>query len=108
MPLLAGLLGNAFVGVVAWLSSFVSRKLAVGGAFTAFLVAGWISLQAAFASIIGAVTFAMPSSIIPALQIVAYLLPSNFGACINALVLSYVGRWLWDVQREWARAMATV
>lgn len=106
MPALALLVGPAFVAIVAFLSTYIGKKLAVGAALGAFLVAGWIALQVAILALWNAVAFAMPD--IPALQLVTYLLPSNTNACINALILAKLGRWLWDRQREWAIALAQV
>ena len=47
MPVLAQILANAFSGVLSWLTVLLGRKLAVGSALAAFLVAGWVALQLA-------------------------------------------------------------
>jgi hypothetical protein len=108
MPLLAALLGNAFSGVVVWLSAFVSKKLAMGAALAAFLIAGWVALQVALLALWTGLAFSLPSSVVGPLAVVSYLLPSNTAGCLEALVLAKIGRWLWDRQREWGIAMAQV
>lgn len=106
MPLLAALLGNAFTALVAYLGTIVGRKLAVGAAYTAFLVAGVVGLQVAIRGAWDAVAFVMPASMVRPLGVVAYLLPSNFGACVTAISTAVIARWLWDQQKAWAQSLA--
>jgi len=106
MPLLAALLGNAFSGVVAFFAAVMSKKLATSAALAAFLVAGWVALQAGIYAAWTALNFTIPAVMVMPLSFVAAVLPSNTSACISAIVLAKIGRWLWDRQREWAVASA--
>lgn len=107
MPALAALLGNAFTAVVAFFAAFLTKKAAVAAAFAGFLIGGWITLQLALLALWTGLAYSMPPSLVAPLSVAAYLLPSNTSACVQAIVLAKVGRWLWDRQREWAAAVAS-
>lgn len=100
------ILGSAFAAVVAWLTTVVTKKVAIAAAYTAFLLAGWVGFQTALYAIWVGVGFVMPASLVAPLELVSYLLPDNTFVCINALVAAKIGRWLWDRQREWAAVVA--
>lgn len=106
MPLLAGLLGNAFTGFVTFLATWFSKKVAVAAALVAFLIGGWVAIQVTMVGLWNALDFVIPSSIEPSLAVALYLLPANTWPCVQALVLARIARWLWDRQREWALAVA--
>lgn len=109
VPLAAGLgtvVGSVFAGLVGWLSAVFSRKVAVGAALAAFLVAGWVAIQASLAAAWIALGWAIPGDLVVPLSFVKYLLPSNTAICIQTVILAKIGRWLWDGQRDWARAVA--
>lgn len=106
MPLLGALLGNAFTGLVAFLGAMVTKKVAVALALAAFLIAGWIAIQLAIKALWEGLAWTIPGAVVGPLEFAAAFLPSNFGPCVDALVLALIARWLWDRQREWAAAVA--
>ena len=106
MPVLAQILANAFSGVLSWLTVLLGRKLAVGSALAAFLVAGWVALQLALKAAADTLTLVIPTELSGPLGLLAYMLPENFGTCVSCIVTAKIGRWLWDRQREWSLAMA--
>jgi len=111
MPLLLWLgsfLSSAFVTLIAFFSAFVTKKIAIGVALGAFLVAGWVALQSAMYLAWASLGWIMPAGMSLPLSFVGYLLPSNTSICIEVIVLARIGRWLWDVQSDWARAMAVI
>ena len=97
MPLLAGLLGNAFASVVGFFAAIMGKKLAVGAALAAFLIAGWVAVQLALLAIWNGIGFAIPAAMQQPLAIVAYLLPSNMSACVGALVSALIFAAPWGI-----------
>lgn len=108
MPAFAAWLIGLVPGITGWLTQFVGKRLAVGAALGSLLVAGWVALQVAAYALWSALDFAMPSLMADAMRVVMYLLPSNALACVNALVACRFLVWAWDLQREYARAMASI
>lgn len=108
MPLLAALLGSAFSSVVAWLTSFVGKRLAIAVSVGGFLAAGWIAFQSAIRVIYEGVAFVLPGWMVEPMSVVAYLIPSNFSACLSAVLAATYARFLWDRQREWVKVMGAV
>lgn len=108
MPLLAALLGSAFSAVVAWLSAFVTKKVAVAAALAAFFGTGWLAFQVGLRALYEGLAFVVPAWMSPPLAVVAYLLPSNFNTCLAACLAALYARFVWDRQREWAKAVASV
>src|SRR5260221_6188496 len=108
MPLLALLLSSGFSGIVAFLAQFVTKKIAVGAALGAFMIAGWVALQLALKALWSGISYTMPSMLTGPLGVLAYLLPDNFDACVAACMGALFARFVWDAQREWAKAVAAV
>jgi hypothetical protein len=108
MPLLASLLGSAFTSVVTFLAAWVGKKVAVAAALGAFLATGWVALAVALHGLFTAISYAMPGWMAGPLGVVAWLLPDNFSTCLTAIFTAYFTRWVWDAQREWAKAVAAV
>ncbi len=106
MPLLAALLGGAFSSLVGWLTQFVTKRVAIAGALGTFLVGGWIACEVALQAAWSAISWSAPEWMIGPLSVVAWLLPSNFNACLSACMGAMFARWVWDAQREWAVAVA--
>lgn len=109
IPLAAGLgslIGGVFAGLVGFLTDFIGRKAAIATALGSFLVAGWVAIQGAVYLAWTSLGWVIPSELSVPLGFVAYLLPSNTTACIQVMVVAKIGRWLWDQQRDWARAVA--
>lgn len=108
MPLLAGFLLTGFTGLVAWLSAFVTKKIAVAAALALFFVTGWLAFEATLKALFTALSYTLPTWTLGPLAVVSYLLPDNFDACVAACMAAVVARWVWDAQREWAKAVASV
>lgn len=110
MPLLATLLGNAFVSVVAFFSSFVTKKIAVGAALGAFLVSGWVAVQVAVYGLWTAFAFALPTS--PAFQkgmaLTAALMPPHMFGALTLLGVVRIAMWVWDEQKAYAKAVSFI
>jgi len=106
MPVLAALLGDAFIAVVTWLHVVMTYRIAVGIALATFYTAGWIAIQAAIVALWIGLGYVTPTTLQTPFAVVAYLLPDNFAICVQALIAAKFARWLWDAQREWASATA--
>lgn len=103
---LGTLIGSAFAGLVGFLTAILGKKAAIGTALAAFLVAGWIALQAGIYALWLSLGWTMPAELEIPVQFVRFVLPANTALCIEIVVLAKIGRWLWDGQRDWARATA--
>lgn len=103
---IATFFGSLFAGLVSAFATFFTRKTAVALALGAFLVGGWLALQAAMYAAWQSLNFVMPAGLDIPLQIGLYLMPSNFAVCVEIVILAKIGRWLWDGQADWARAVA--
>lgn len=109
VPLAGGiafLFQSAFAGVVGVFAAAFTKKTAIALALGSFLIAGWVALQLSVAAAWVALQWSVPSGMIIPLGFLASLLPTNFGACMGAIILTKIGRWLWDGQADLARAVA--
>jgi hypothetical protein len=107
VPLAVGLgsvLGSGFAGLVVWLTGVIGKKAAVATALGTFLVAGWVALQLSILGMWLALAWSVPTELEIPLGFLRYVLPGNTEICMEAVILSKIGRWLWDGQRDWARA----
>jgi hypothetical protein len=103
---LGNLVGSGFAWLVGIYTAIVSRKVAVGAALAAFLVAGWTAIQLTLYAMWTSLGWIMPSELSIPMGFIRYLLPANTALCIEVVILAKIGRWLWDNQRDWAIATA--
>lgn len=108
MPALAGVLVAGFAGTVELLALYVTKKVAIAVALGGFFVAGWVAMELTIKGLFTAIAYSVPGWMVAPLGVVAYLLPSNVDGCLSACMSALFVRWVWDAQREWARAVATV
>jgi hypothetical protein len=108
MPLLAVLLGNAFTGLTAFFGAILAKKVAIALALGTLIVAGWVGLQGAVILAWSAIGWAMPPSLAGAMQLTLYLLPTNFFPCVTALITMHVAKWVWQEQKDYAKAISFI
>ncbi|GHD52508.1 hypothetical protein SAMN05216429_106128 [Marinobacter persicus] len=91
IPWLAGILGTALTGLIAFFGKFLTKKLAI----VAAVITAAVSLTGAFLvtieGIMAGIYYAMPTTG----NWFAFL-PGNFSACVSAIVTAEIVRWVYD------------
>ena len=93
MPLLAAWLGSLFSSTVAWLTLYVSKKIALTLAAIAAIVAITATFIAGINALIAGVSYAAPAELGIAW---GWLVPDNFDDCVAALLAAHSARWVYD------------
>ena len=88
---------------IVWVVGFFGKKATAIATVGAAFLAGWAALQALLYVTWTTLGFVLPEMMIKPMQLVAYVLPTNFSACIAAMMAGKIARWLWDVQIEWIK-----
>ena len=100
MPVLGTLLVNAFAGLVAWLTTYVTRKVAFGLAavagMTALTVALYVAFRAALSVLVG-VTTGVSSIFVDALQMAV---PPVASVCLSTYMTMWAACSVYVWQRD--------
>lgn len=100
MPLIGNLLVGIFSGLVAWLTQFVTRKVAFGGAmivaYSALTVVLYGVMRAALIGL-NAYTTGLPAMI---LQGVSLAIPPAAPFCISTYITVWTACTVWTWQRD--------
>jgi hypothetical protein len=93
-------------GFITWLAAMLGKKAAVAITVGATFVASWIAFQALAYLLWTNLAWQMPPMMQKPVNMIAYSLPTNFSACMTAMVSAKIARWLFDVQMEWIKITA--
>lgn len=91
IPWLAGALGTALTGLIGFFGKYFSKKIAILAAVITAAATLTAAFLAAIEGIIAGVSYTMPT-----LGNWFVFVPSNFSACIGAIVSAEVIRWVYD------------
>jgi hypothetical protein len=94
IPWLATAIGAFFTSTLAFLASYVTRRLAIAAAVLTVLVALTVAFIAAIEGLISGISYVAPD-----LSGAFSILPGNFSACLSVIITARVLKWAygWNV-----------
>lgn len=94
MGALAALIQGGLGSILGWLTAGVARKAGTIAAAVAAFVYFAAEMKTAIDGLIAGIAVAIPADILTA---ASWIIPSNAGACIAAIVSGHLARWAFDV-----------
>ena len=97
IPLILSFLGTFFANLISFFAKFFTKRIAIALAVITALIALTVSFIAAIELLLAGVVAVSP----PELSIgIGLLLPSNFSACLGAIISAEVLAWIyrWNIK----------
>lgn len=91
LPWLASAIGGLLASLVSFFALYFTKKLAIIGAVLTALLVLTLAFIAAIEALLSAAQVAAP----PALSSAFFVLPSNFSACMAAIISAKVLAWVY-------------
>jgi len=101
LPTLFGFLVDGVAQLAGFFALYVSKRVAVIGAFTVAFLAGWIALQAVAYGTWVALEWSSPPFMQEVFTVVLTLLPDIWLPAVNAIIVFRIAAFVWEQQRAW-------